>query len=66
MNTPQAKWQIVSASEISEEFIEKVQSITGKKSQYCTQLLWQRGVRDSDKLAGFLNPALYKFETTAL
>ncbi|MGF1589282.1 MAG: DHH family phosphoesterase [Pleurocapsa sp.] len=61
MTTPQAKWQIVSASSSApQEFIEGVQQITGRKSNYCAQILWQRGMQDLEQLPGFLNPALYQ------
>lgn len=60
MNTPQAKWKIVSATGISQEFIEGVASIIGSDAKYCAQLLWQRGIRDLEDLAGFLNPDLYQ------
>ena len=53
------KWQILSTS-APEEFVTGVQQITGKDSKYCAQLLWQRGIRDLDKLPGFLNPSLYQ------
>ena len=60
MNTPQAKWHIVSASEIPLEFIKQVQQITGSELEYFAQLLWQRGIQNIEQLPGFLNPALYK------
>ncbi|WP_019505179.1 single-stranded-DNA-specific exonuclease RecJ [Pleurocapsa sp. PCC 7319] len=60
MNTPQAKWQIVSASDVPLEFIEGVASIIGCDAKYCAQLLWQRGIQDLKELPGFLNPNLYQ------
>ncbi|MDJ0592402.1 MAG: DHH family phosphoesterase [Pleurocapsa sp. MO_226.B13] len=54
------KWQIRSISNIPPEFINGVQKITGRESQYCAQLLWQRGIRDLDELPGFLDPAKYQ------
>ncbi|MEM7595592.1 MAG: single-stranded-DNA-specific exonuclease RecJ, partial [Cyanobacteria bacterium P01_A01_bin.83] len=33
---------------------------TGRKSSYCAQLLWQRGIQDLEQLPGFLDPALYQ------
>ena len=54
------KWQILSASPAPSEFVAAVEQITGKQSQYCAQLLWQRGIRDLKQLPGFLNPALYE------
>ncbi|WP_319419675.1 single-stranded-DNA-specific exonuclease RecJ [Pleurocapsa sp. FMAR1] len=55
-----AKWKILSASDIPQEFIEGVAKITGRNSQYVAQLLWQRGIQDLDHLAGFLDPAQYQ------
>ncbi|MGL5076785.1 MAG: single-stranded-DNA-specific exonuclease RecJ, partial [Waterburya sp.] len=55
-----AKWQIVSTSEIPLEFVEGVQKITGRDAQYCAQLLWQRGIQDLEKLPGFLDPNKYQ------
>ncbi len=61
MITPQAKWQILAASSSApQEFVEGVQQITGRESNYCAQLLWQRGMQDLAQLPGFLNPALYQ------
>lgn len=54
------KWQILSTSSAPGEFVEGVQQITGRDSQYCAQILWQRGIRDLEQLPGFLNPALYQ------
>ena len=54
------KWQIIATSEVPQEFVEGVGQITGKKSQYCAQLLWQRGIQDLNELPGFFNPALYQ------
>ena len=54
------KWQVLSTSAAPPEFIAGVEQITGKQSQYCAQLLWQRGIRDLEQLPGFLNPALYE------
>jgi single-stranded-DNA-specific exonuclease len=53
-------WQIKPIVEISEEFIQVVkQYAAGLPGHYAAQLLWQRGVRDPNHLAGFLNPDLY-------
>ncbi len=55
-----AKWKILSASDIPQEFIEGVAKITGRSSQYVAQLLWQRGIQDLDRLSGFLDPTQYQ------
>jgi single-stranded-DNA-specific exonuclease len=54
------KWQLLSTSIAPPEFVEGVQRITGKRSKYCAQLLWQRGITDLAQLPGFLNAALYQ------
>lgn len=54
------KWQILATSEVPQGFIDGVQQITGRESNYCAQLLWQRGIRDLNELPGFFNPALYQ------
>ena len=54
------KWHILATSTVLPDFIAGVGQITGKKSKYCAQLLWQRGIRDLERLPGFLNPALYQ------
>ena len=54
------KWQILSTSDAPIEFIEGVEKITGRDAQHCAQLLWQRGIQDLNKLAGFLDPNNYQ------
>lgn len=54
------KWQILSSSPPPQDFVRGVEQITGRESQFCAQLLWQRGIRDLEQLPGFLNPALYQ------
>ncbi|KAM3115192.1 single-stranded-DNA-specific exonuclease RecJ [Phormidesmis sp. 146-33] len=41
------------------EFIQTLE-FHGVKGRYVAQLLWQRGIRDPEKLAGYLNADLYK------
>ena len=55
----QEKWHLL-ASDTPPEFIAAVQQITGRDSKYVARLLWQRGIRDIDKLPGFLNSSLYQ------
>ena len=55
-----AKWKILSVSDIPQEFIAGVAKITGRNSQYAAQLLWLRGIQDLDCLAGFFDPAQYQ------
>ena len=54
------KWQILSTSNAPVEFIKGVEKITGRDAKYCARLLWQRRIRDLDKLPGFLNPSKYQ------
>ncbi|MCC0177302.1 single-stranded-DNA-specific exonuclease RecJ [Waterburya agarophytonicola K14] len=54
------KWQILSTSNAPIEFVSGVQKITGKDAKYCAQLLWQRGIKDLDKLPGFLDDTQYQ------
>ena len=42
------------------EFVAGVAKITGRDSKYAAQLLWQREVRDLERLPGFLDPDLYQ------
>ncbi|HEY9767223.1 MAG TPA: single-stranded-DNA-specific exonuclease RecJ [Coleofasciculaceae cyanobacterium] len=51
---------MLNAKSAPQEFVEGVQQITGRESNYCAQLLWQRGMQDLAQLPGFLNPALYQ------
>ncbi|HBB31402.1 MAG TPA: single-stranded-DNA-specific exonuclease RecJ [Cyanobacteria bacterium UBA8803] len=61
MSQPQPQWHIQLTPELPQEFIEAVQSYTSAADgRYAAQLLWQRGMRDSQQLAGFLNPDLYQ------
>ena len=54
------KWQILSTSAVPSEFVAGVQQITGRDSNYCAQLLWQRGIRNLGQLPGFLDAANYQ------
>ncbi|MBW4537167.1 MAG: DHH family phosphoesterase [Pleurocapsa minor HA4230-MV1] len=53
------KWHLATST-APLEFVQGVQQITGRDSQYCAQLLWQRGIRDLEQLPGFFNSALYQ------
>lgn len=53
------KWQVLSSSPPPQDFVKGVQKITGR-SQFCAQLLWQRGIRALNRLPGFIDPAKYQ------
>ncbi|NJR59704.1 MAG: single-stranded-DNA-specific exonuclease RecJ, partial [Cyanobacteria bacterium CRU_2_1] len=56
----QPQWQVQSRFDLPEEFVLAVsQYAAGLSGQYAAQLLWQRGIRDLDRLAGFLDPRHY-------
>ncbi|PSB06148.1 single-stranded-DNA-specific exonuclease RecJ, partial [filamentous cyanobacterium CCP2] len=60
------QWQIYSASDIPASFLQAVQEqsdrLLGQKQTgtYAAQLLWQRGIRDLEKIPGLLDPDLYQ------
>ncbi|MEM6614181.1 MAG: single-stranded-DNA-specific exonuclease RecJ [Cyanobacteria bacterium P01_C01_bin.72] len=56
----QEKWQVLSTVSALPEFVAGVAQITGRESEYCAQLLWQRGLRDLEQLPGFLYSELYQ------
>ncbi len=57
----QSQWQIPPLCEIPQWFLEAIQKYAPQaKDNYAAQLLWRRGVRDSQQLAGFLNPDSYQ------
>ncbi len=61
MSQPQPPWQIQPTPEIPQWFLEIVKyHIRNSDGRYAAQLLWQRGIQDPQKLAGFLNPDLYQ------
>ena len=56
-----SQWQLVATSSVPQWFIDAVGSYTPNSSgKYGAQLLWQRGIRDLDTLAAFINPESYK------
>jgi single-stranded-DNA-specific exonuclease len=61
MPEPQLQWQISPPSEIPQCFFEAVKRHTpSSDGRYAAQLLWQRGIRDTEQLPGFLNPDFYQ------
>ncbi len=71
MPEPQFQWQISPPPQIPQWYLEAVKNHTSANTpgiatatladgHYAAQLLWQRGIRDPEKLPGFLNPDLYQ------
>lgn len=60
MVTTPPPWQLPSDSMPPTWFIIRVQELTNGSGDYIAQLLWQRGITEPDKLAGFLKPQLYQ------
>ncbi|NJN85879.1 MAG: single-stranded-DNA-specific exonuclease RecJ, partial [Leptolyngbyaceae cyanobacterium SL_7_1] len=62
------QWQLLPQIELPEWFVAAVQQQVSKlqggtppqSSQYVAQLLWQRGIRQPEPLAGFLDPNCYQ------
>ncbi len=54
-------WSISTPSDIPEYFRQLVQSyLVESEGNYAAQLLWQRGIRNAETLAGFINPQAYQ------
>jgi len=60
MTNDQLQWQIQPTIQPPEWFIQEVRQHAGTSGHYAAQLLWQRGIRDTEQLGGFLNPVLFK------
>lgn len=57
----QQQWILAPVEQPPEWFVEAVKGYAPDSSgQYAAQLLWQRGIRDIQQLAGFVNPQLYQ------
>lgn len=54
-------WILPPEVTVPAEFVATVQQMTtGMGDRHAAQLLWQRGLRQPEQLAGFLNPQLYQ------
>ncbi|NET07583.1 MAG: single-stranded-DNA-specific exonuclease RecJ [Symploca sp. SIO2B6] len=61
MPEPQIQWQVQPPTPIPQWFLEAVRAYTpASEGVYAAQLLWQRGIQESQQLAGFLNPDYYQ------
>ncbi|GAB4384983.1 MAG: single-stranded-DNA-specific exonuclease RecJ [Elainellaceae cyanobacterium] len=54
-----SQWQLQPQFEIPASFLKALRQVAGLPGYYAAQLLWQRGIRDEQQLAGFLNPTGY-------
>ncbi|MGQ4648135.1 single-stranded-DNA-specific exonuclease RecJ [Lyngbya aestuarii] len=61
MSQPQIQWQVNSPPQVPQWFLEAVKPYTpNSDGLLAAQLLWQRGIRNPEQLAGFLNPDDYQ------
>lgn len=61
METPQTQWQVLPSTEVPQWFIEQVRRYSkNSDGRYAAQLLWHRGIQDSLKLPGYLDPDAYQ------
>jgi single-stranded-DNA-specific exonuclease len=57
---PELQWQVQPVVELPIAFVQAVNQCAAGLSGYAAQLLWQRGIRDPEQIAGFVNPDLYQ------
>ncbi|MGD1714315.1 single-stranded-DNA-specific exonuclease RecJ, partial [Dapis sp. BLCC M172] len=61
MSQEKKYWQIPVSDHLPHLFIECVKNYAPKLSgKYLAQLLWQRGIKDTKNIVGFLNPKQYQ------
>ncbi|NER25834.1 MAG: single-stranded-DNA-specific exonuclease RecJ [Symploca sp. SIO1B1] len=61
MSDPQPQWKLQPTPQVPQWFTEVVKTYTpNTDGHYAAQLLWQREIRDTQQLAGFLNPEYYQ------
>ncbi|MBD2092055.1 single-stranded-DNA-specific exonuclease RecJ [Microcoleus sp. FACHB-1515] len=63
MREPSVQWQVAPAIDLSAEFVAAVRTYlpdAEAQGQFAATLLWQRGWRDLDELAGFLDANRYQ------
>lgn len=54
-------WQVPLLANLPDSFLAEVQKYTPhSRGEFAAQLLWQRGIRDPNILAGFVNPDCYQ------
>jgi single-stranded-DNA-specific exonuclease len=53
-------WQLPAPADVPDWFVQAVRGcVPNIEGHYAAQLLWQRGLRDPQKLAGYVDPAQY-------
>lgn len=58
---PEQQWILAQTEQIPEWFMEAVKQYTSTLGgHFASQLLWQRGIRDTQQLAAFVNPQVYQ------
>ena len=58
---PQTQWQLPPSSQILPWFLEAVKNYPqAKNGHYLARILWQRGIKNPQQLATFLNPDAYQ------
>ncbi|MGG6270290.1 single-stranded-DNA-specific exonuclease RecJ [Leptolyngbya sp. AN03gr2] len=60
MADPIAQWQIHADSDVPATFIQAVKQLAGIEGRYLPRLLWHRGIREIEQLAGYLFAANYQ------
>lgn len=62
MTTPLPRWQCVPETDIPADWVDTVGAVAGldPRPVYGARLLWQRGIRTTEQLRGFLDPAQYQ------
>lgn len=61
MSEQQQQWILAPVEQPPQWFVEAVRGYAPDScGRYAAQLLWQRGIRDIQQLAGFVNPQLYQ------
>lgn len=53
------QWQVQPTVELPAPFVEAIAQMA-ETSGHAAQLLWQRGIRDPETIAGFINPDFYQ------
>jgi single-stranded-DNA-specific exonuclease len=54
------QWQVHSLAQLPEAFVQAVEEAAGTPGRAIAQLLWQRGIREAEQVASFLNPDRYQ------
>jgi single-stranded-DNA-specific exonuclease len=60
VSNPPVQWQVHPLAQLPEAFVKAVEEVTGNSGLAIAQLLWQRGIREPEQVAGFLNSDRYQ------